>query len=99
MVRPSAAVAPALLGVQPFPAAPTLDKRTVLRFRIPLVVSQINASSPEAEVPCPTTIEPSAEIPKASLTNEPPTKSPRPTMPLPLVQRNASAPAAELPRP
>ena len=87
------------VNVQPLRAAPTLGNSTSLSFRMPLLASQMNASNPNVEELLPTTTDPSAETANAVLPNDPPARSPRPTMPPPLVQRNASCPDAELPLP
>ena len=52
---------------------------------------------PVADVPRPTTTEPSADAAKATLSKPPPGRSPSPTMPVASVQRNASVPDADLP--
>ena len=59
---------------------------------IPPLLVQRKASMPNAELPFPTTTDPSAETPKALPPTPPPASSPRTTMPVPLVQRNGSAP-------
>src|SRR5262245_23440602 len=66
---------------------------------MPVPLLHTKASVPAALSLYPTTIDPSAETPRALLKEFPPGNSPRPTIPPPLVQRKDSPPAAPVPWP